>query len=88
MTADGQRIASFERQVADLAAQLEKYARQAAVVRTLEELFFESRGSEAVSFETTSAPPSRPRSTPGGPPYLRTRRGVPGLPAVPGTCRS
>jgi len=55
MTADGQRIADLERQVADVEARLEEYARQAAVVRTFEELFFESRGYDAASFETTSA---------------------------------
>jgi hypothetical protein len=55
MTADGQRIASLERQVAGLSARVEQFARQAAVIRSLEELFFESRGYDAASFETTSA---------------------------------
>jgi hypothetical protein len=47
MTADGQRIASLERHVVELAALLEKYHRQAATVRSLKEIFLEDPGRSA-----------------------------------------
>jgi hypothetical protein len=44
MTADGQRIASLERQVAGLSARVEQLARQAFVITTLEEIAVERAG--------------------------------------------
>jgi hypothetical protein len=44
MTADGQRIASLERQVAGLSARVEQLARQAFVIKTLEEIAVERAG--------------------------------------------
>src|SRR5207245_713401 len=44
MTADGQRIASLERQVAGLSARVEQLARQAFVIKTLEEITLERAG--------------------------------------------
>ena len=44
MTADGQRIASLERQVAGLSARAGQLARQAFVIKTLEEIALERAG--------------------------------------------
>ena len=44
MTADGQRIASLERQVAGLSARVGQLARQAFVITTLEEIAVERAG--------------------------------------------
>jgi hypothetical protein len=44
MTANGQRIASLERQVAGLSARVEQLARQAFVIKTLEEIALERAG--------------------------------------------
>jgi hypothetical protein len=44
MTADGQRIASLERQVAGLSARVEQLARQAFVIKTLEGIAVERAG--------------------------------------------
>jgi hypothetical protein len=44
MTADGQRIASLERQVAGLSARVGQLARQAFVIKTLEEVAVEGAG--------------------------------------------
>ena len=44
MTADGQRIASLERQVVGLSARVEQLARQAFVIKTLEEIALEHAG--------------------------------------------
>ena len=41
MTTTAQRLADLEQQVADLADLLEKYHRQAAALRTLEQAWFE-----------------------------------------------
>ena len=63
MTAAGQRIAALERQVADLDARLEKYAHQAATLRTLEEIFFEGHpgfaGRASAREDTTPRAASR-----------------------------
>jgi hypothetical protein len=55
MTADGQRIADLERQVAALIARIEQVASRAAVVRSLEEIFLEEPGRSSATLEMAFA---------------------------------
>ena len=59
MTTTAQRLADLEQQVADLADLLEKYHRQAAVLRTLEQAWFEVNGWQPA--QRPALKPSRPR---------------------------
>jgi hypothetical protein len=52
---DRERIAALERQVGALAAQLEEYRRQAAVIRSLEEIFLGEPGRSGEILEMAFA---------------------------------
>jgi hypothetical protein len=66
MTTTAKRLADLEQQVADLADRLEKYHRQAAALRTLEQAWFEVSGWQPAQRPAPGPSPARHLRAVGG----------------------